>query len=280
VEANETGVPVLFAIPFDLPDTSWTEADRDFQWRLEVLAELPGIDYRATFEVPVYKTAESRRDVRPGEKSLAEYAPRPSSDLVLRDAGIVRESVGTDGIRLTFRAARNWRRALFFSLFPLAFVVVTVVYLPFNEEAQNFFNFKRVWTDLADAPVVIAILMTLFRILAAIFFCGMFFVIALVFFLVSVDLWLYRSVVEASPAGLTFRGGWLGFGRTRRFAPQDIRQFKAEKSMRSSGGGLWKSVVLIPRRSRGEKLEIGKGIRSKLAQDAVIDELIKALGTK
>ena len=273
VEGNGTGVPVLFAIPFDLPETSRPETEREFEWRLEVWANLPGIDYDATFEVPVYKTAESRRDVRPGETRLAASAARPGSELVLRDAGVVRESIGADGVRLTFRAARNWREALVVSLFPLVFAGFVCVYLPFNEEAQNFFNFKRVWKDLANDPNVMAIVIAIFQTVVAVFCSTMFVLITLVFSLLSLDLWLYRSVVEASPAGLTFRGGWLGVGRTRRFAPEDICRFKAEEYMRSSGGGLWKSVVLIPHRGRGEKLAIGKGIRSKLAQEAVIDEL-------
>jgi hypothetical protein len=276
-EGNETAVPVLFAIPYRLPETSRADTQRDFEWRLEVWANLPGIDYDATFEVPVYKTAASRADFQLDEKLLAEYAPPPSNELVLRDGGIVCEPLA-GGVRLTFKAARNWRSALAFSLIALAFAGIGFAMIRYNQEARDFFNLKDVWEGVANKFGIIRAGQALFQTVVAVVCGGMYVLVTLLMWIVSLDLWLYRSVVEASPAGLTVRGGYLGMGRKRFFAPEDIRRFKLEEYMRSSGGGLWKSVVLVPRRGRGEKHTIGKGIRSKQAQEAVIDELNEALG--
>jgi hypothetical protein len=277
VEGNHTAIPVLFAIPYELPETSRPATDGDFQWRLEVWANLPGIDYDATFEVPVYKTAESREDFQLDAKLLADIAPPPSNEFILQDAGIVREPLN-DGVRLTFKAARNWRSAVAFSLLALAFAGMGFVMMRYNQEAREFFNIVDLWGNVADKFGIVRAVEALFQTIVAVV-CGTIYVlVTLVMFLVSLDLWFYRSVVEASSSGLSVRGGYLGIGRRHFFASENIRRFTLEEHMRSSGGGLWKSVVVVPHRGRGEKHTIGKGIRSKLAQEAVIAELNMALG--
>ncbi len=277
VEMNETVVPVLFAIPYKLPETSRPDTERDFQWRLEVRARLEGIDFAATFEVPIYKTAESRRDFQLDEKLLAEHAPPLSNELVLRDAGIVRESLEDNGVRLTFNAARNWRTALVVTLFPLVLSGFAFVIISYGDDARDFFNIKAIWEKVFDHFGLVKLANAVFQTIVALASAAMFVLIVVYMFLVSLDLWLYRSVVEATPTGLAVRGGWLGIGRKLFFAAKDIYRFKSEVHMRSSGGGLWQSVVVVPRRGKGRKRTIGKGISSKLAQEAVIDELNTAL---
>ncbi len=53
--------PVAIRIPSDAPSTDHSTADDEVAWRLEVTADAPGVDYRAVFEVPVYRTDESDR---------------------------------------------------------------------------------------------------------------------------------------------------------------------------------------------------------------------------
>jgi hypothetical protein len=52
--ADGVVIPVEIAIPSDAPPTSITGVPRQIFWRLSVDAELPGIDYKATFDVPVF----------------------------------------------------------------------------------------------------------------------------------------------------------------------------------------------------------------------------------
>src|SRR5439155_24816317 len=88
------------------------------------------------------------------------------------------------------------------------------------------------------------------------------------------DVWFYRSTVQATSAGLILRGGLLGLGRTRSCAPDEIQNFKTVDSM-SSGASVWKNIVVVLR--NGQRWTIGKGISSKLAQQTVIDSLTAAL---
>lgn len=242
VDHNETLVPVLFAIPYELPETSRSDAARDFAWRLDVWARVRGVDYAAKFDAPIYKTTESRADFHLDVGLEAGSTPPVDKGIVLREAGIIRELLEGGGVRLTFKAARNWPSALIISLFVFACGGLLI------------------FTTLPLVPkLVVAALAALFG-------------------WVALDLWLYRSVIEASPRGLAIRGGLLGIGPLRVVATEDIQRFNVEEAISNSEGGVWKSVVVVPRRNRGKKLTLGKAISSKLAQEAVIDELNVALG--
>ena len=52
-------IAVRFAIPADRRATDDTDPDDQIVWRLNTRAELPGVDFAAQFEVPVFKTTPS-----------------------------------------------------------------------------------------------------------------------------------------------------------------------------------------------------------------------------
>ena len=58
-QAAESAIPVEFQIPYDCQPSDDRNPDDQTLWRLTAAAEVPGIDYAATFEVPVFKTAQS-----------------------------------------------------------------------------------------------------------------------------------------------------------------------------------------------------------------------------
>jgi len=55
VDPVQAAVPVRFDIPGDQPETD-PQAASPIAWKLEVRAAVPGVDYSATFEVPVFRT--------------------------------------------------------------------------------------------------------------------------------------------------------------------------------------------------------------------------------
>jgi hypothetical protein len=240
--SGETAVPVLLAIPYEACETSRPDSRRDIRWRLDVWARLPGVDYKSRFEVPVFKTAASRRDFQLDAGLTADYAAPPNNDLLLREAGVRKEPLAGDGVRLVFTAARNWPSALVVSAFVAVFGGIFAVIGP------------------NAVPLVPRV------ILAA---------LVLAFLWVALDLWFYRSVVEATRDELTIRGGLFGIGRTRSLAADEIKRFKSEEYM-SSGSYVWKNVCVVPR--VGKQHTVAKGIHSRLVERAVIDELNAALG--
>ena len=57
---QQTLMPVVFMIPYTCRET---DEEKDVEWRLEARGATPGVDFRAQFEIPVFKTADSREDV-------------------------------------------------------------------------------------------------------------------------------------------------------------------------------------------------------------------------
>jgi len=73
-----TAIPVLFGIPYEAPSTGGPSNERG-DWKLEVRSAQSGVDYKAVFEVPVFKTAESRPDFTLDESLLAPYTASDAS---------------------------------------------------------------------------------------------------------------------------------------------------------------------------------------------------------
>jgi hypothetical protein len=57
-EPRRSGIPVSFQIPPDAMPTDDTMPASKIVWRLIAQAKVPGVDYSATFEVPVFRTAQ------------------------------------------------------------------------------------------------------------------------------------------------------------------------------------------------------------------------------
>jgi len=62
-----TAIPVDIQIPGDMPGTQ-EEKGRSTYWQLEVEAAMPGIDFAATFDLPIYELEDD---------SLVEFRPQP-----------------------------------------------------------------------------------------------------------------------------------------------------------------------------------------------------------
>ncbi|HTP13606.1 MAG TPA: hypothetical protein VMM37_08240 [Bacteroidota bacterium] len=83
-EAMGAAIPVRFAIPSDCEQTDGTNPRNAILWRLEVHAAVPGVDYRASFEVPVFRTADSKinaGEASPAREVPAGYQPGPESGI-------------------------------------------------------------------------------------------------------------------------------------------------------------------------------------------------------
>ena len=115
--------PVSFAIPADARQSDGT----NIIWRLEAAAAVPGLDYVARFEVPVYRTAESdspaaAESYREATQSrLASYHPPADSPVICRP--------WQSGIELIFPAARNKGAAFAITGFTILWTGIVVILL-------------------------------------------------------------------------------------------------------------------------------------------------------
>ncbi|HEY7683475.1 MAG TPA: hypothetical protein VH879_12600 [Gemmatimonadales bacterium] len=60
-------VPVAIPIPSDAPETATLNRNDRILWLLDVSSAVPGVDFEAQFEVPVFRTAESATPLTPEE---------------------------------------------------------------------------------------------------------------------------------------------------------------------------------------------------------------------
>jgi len=86
-----TELPFALPLPSDARETDEADSSNAILWTVEVEADVPGLDYQARFDVPVFRTAESETPLSAEE--LAQYGVGP-------DAG---ESVQPADSRIRFR---------------------------------------------------------------------------------------------------------------------------------------------------------------------------------
>ena len=204
-------VPVRFGVPYELPSTDVEESTNRVLWRLEAAASVPGVDYAAQFEVPVFATDKSDSKSSAHEVAQAD-ADSPDTDEALRTAGIATENV-SGGTRYLFKPARHVRPALGMTVFVL------------------FWTGAIVFMLQVGAPLFFPIVFSLFDLLLL---WG------------TLDLWVsVRRVVVAREA-LSFSGGLLGLGRTHTVPVDDIAALKAVRGMQA-GNHLYYRIQMTTR---------------------------------
>ena len=71
-EAGGISIPVAIPIPADARKTDERDATHRVIWRLVVTPDVPRNDFSATFEVPVFRTAQSEAPLTPREHVALE----------------------------------------------------------------------------------------------------------------------------------------------------------------------------------------------------------------
>ena len=61
-DPSRSVIPVLFKIPYESHETNDDDPKNKIFWRLKISAKVPGVDYAASFEIPVFRTSESSKD--------------------------------------------------------------------------------------------------------------------------------------------------------------------------------------------------------------------------
>jgi hypothetical protein len=93
-------IPISFHIPHDAAQTDIRNMDDAIQWKLDVRADVPGLDYKAQFDVPVFQTKDS------------STLPEPQPEIVAPQSSRIRIQPGPNGgTEFFFPAGRNPRIA-------------------------------------------------------------------------------------------------------------------------------------------------------------------------
>lgn len=128
---TRTELPFSFRIPADAPETDPTTSNNTVNWRLEVTAEVPGVDYSAVFELPVFRPPGGSTATLPTGPSVGAlaspgYRPPPNSS--------IRWAETPSGCVIDFPAGRNpgvaWSLTCFWALWTAMVVVLWISHVP------------------------------------------------------------------------------------------------------------------------------------------------------
>ncbi len=105
--------PFSVTIPYGLPSSN--PETQNVSWRLDLMAEASGIDFRTSFEVPIFETPDSSPEI---DARVASPPPASPAEVVseqpehIDDASRIRAARVDGGIDLYFPALRNPGSAL------------------------------------------------------------------------------------------------------------------------------------------------------------------------
>jgi hypothetical protein len=222
-EGMITSIPVDFRVPSDAEPSDASNPRNQVVWRLAVTAEVPGVDYASTFEVPVFRTGESE------ELTSAPLMtpPSPPEPYVQPASSRVQVTRNRRGTEVVFPAARNPGAAGGLT----AFLAIWLA---------------AVWATVHfDAPLVFQILFGIF---------GLFLLWA------TIALWFGVTRVTVGDGAVVVSSGLLAPFRERRLPAADVAEVVARIGMQA-GNTPYYDVILV--RKDGKQIPAGRGIRDK-----------------
>ena len=233
-----TTIPVDFHIPREVQPTDNTHLSDQIIWRLEAIADVPGLNYHDLFEVPVFRTAASPTGGvfaarEPNEfANVASQRRRPDQLTV-----VVRET--DEGTEFYFPAARNRSLAIWTTVFALILCGFTYVVAHLG------------------APLIFPIVFGLFA-------------LAFVCFAAQYSMGTTRLVIGDM---VRLQAGLLGGGKTREIAPTDVDGFDDNIRTQTLNGRTIPYYDIVLRLRNGETLTVGKMLSSKREAEWLVSEM-------
>ena len=234
----ETHIPVAFRIPGDVPPSDESDSANRVVWRLQVSADVPGVNYESCFDVPVFRTSASQQPLSPEETRLTQNADpgyqQPADSRVLVTAA-------RRGTEILFPAARN--------LGPASGLTTFLVLWLGGLGLQIYFG----------APPIFPVVTALF---------------ALLLLVAVLDLWLQVSRVTVHAGGVSWATGYVVPGREHTIPASEIADVTAAIGMQA-GTTVYYDIVLV--RKVGKKAKVGHSVRDKREAEWLAETIRKAM---
>jgi hypothetical protein len=241
-DPRRSGIPVSFQIPRDAEESDDSNPNRRIIWQLQARAKVPGVNYAATFEVPVFRTPESAPvSATEPDPAQAYEAPEKPFELPAQSRIKIRP-LPDGGAEFYFPAARNILTTLYITLFWLIWTGFTLAaYLAF----KSLF-FEIVFT-LVDGLIGFGCL----------------------------SLWLKSSRVTITPEKIRVTNHWLFMGPTRVFDTREVAGFETKAGMRS---GQKQFFSLVLRTNDGKKATVAGFVPDPREANWLAAEMERRLG--
>jgi hypothetical protein len=238
--AMETHIPVAFRLPADAQACDDTNSSNRVLWRLQLVARVPGVDYEAQFEVPVFRTPGSDQPLSPEEEQITQDPLAGAAYEQRADSRIVVTS-NRRGTEVLFPAARNPGAAISLTFFLLIWLGCIGLQLHFG------------------APLIFPIVTGL---------------IGVLILMGVLDLWLAVSRVTVDAGTLTWATGYLFPGRERTLHGSEIAAVVAVIGMQA-GTTVYYDVAVV--RKNGKKVKVGRSVRDKREAEWLAGTIRKAI---
>jgi len=236
-----TTLPIRFRIPDDVAPTDDADPSDRIIWRLRVSAAVPGIDYAATFEVPVFRTEETAQPVTDDEARL--LGPAPESLPYTQPPGSpIRVNTGPRGTQISFPAGRNPGAAFGLTLF------------------------AGLWGGAVWLLVSLK---------AGVFFIGVFGLVELALLYGVLRMWLRVVEVTAGRDGVAIASGFGGVGDPRRIPAAEVAGMETGIGMQA-GNTVYYSLIVVGK--DGRRVTAGTGIRDKREAEWLAGLIKQAIG--
>jgi len=240
---SATGLPVAFAIPRDaLPCDPVSGGDRVL-WRLGVTGEVPGVDYSATFEVPVFRTSASDGPLTDEDREVAAASQVPA-DYHQPAGSRIQVSTTRRGTEIYFPPARNTGFAVGISSFTALWMGALAL------------------TIVLHAPLLFPIVFGLFGLLLV---------------LIVLDAWLGATRVVAGDGQVTVATGWLVPRRERTLRAADIAGIS---SRIASQQGTTPYYDITIETKAGTRVAAGRAVRDKREAEWLAEMLMRAIAPR
>jgi len=205
-------IPIAFPIPRACQPTNEENRDDRIVWQLRVSANVPGVDYVADFEIPVFITPDT-------------------------DDGFDAES--TDAYAITTDEAIDFAQSSKIRVRPLGASGMEIYAPPARAigAATGATVFLALWTGVvlflfqSDAPIYFAIVFGFFEVVIAYAVLSMWFGSA-------------RTVVDGDSVEVTHR--LAGIGTTKRFHKNEIESVRVDLGMRSGDKAYYRVNLHLP----------------------------------
>jgi hypothetical protein len=233
-------VPVAFRLPADAEPCDATNPNNRVLWRLHVSASVPGVDYDATFDVPVFRTTGGDHPAPAENESSAESLAAVPYQQPADSRIVVTTSRG--GTEILFPAARNIGAAVSLTFFMLLWWAALGIQLYFR------------------APIIFPIVTGLF---------GLLIVVGVL------DLWLKVSRVRVDAGVVTLASGYLQPGSERRLTAADIAGIAPVIGMHAGNTPYYDLEIRL---KNGKKVTAGRSVRNKREAEWLAATIRQSLG--
>jgi hypothetical protein len=230
-------IPVSFRVPWNALQSDSTNSRSSILWLLEADADVPGVDYKDIFELPVFRTKET-----PSSPEADTRTDNPVSAAPIRHSVLVTPTA--EGTQFFFPPARNTGFAMGITAFSMLWsgVLALMIFL--------------------HAPAIFPIAFGFFDLLLLI---G------------AVQLWCGTSRVVIDATHVRVQSGLLGGGKWREFPKSQILDIQALITAQQGGasGTPYYDIRLL--QTEHQNITLGRTIKDKDEAEWLVNEMKKAL---